>query len=112
MNIRKEVSGTIAIFDLDGNLDSNTSGDVEKVLIPHIDGGGNRIVIDGTKLNYISSAGLRVLLVAARKLKAAEGTIILCALQKHIHEVFEIAGFSKIFTIVATRDEALKQFAA
>ncbi len=112
MNITKESSGTVTIFDIEGNLDSNTSGEIEKVLIPHIDGGGINVLVDGTKLNYISSAGLRVLLVAARKIKAANGTIILCALQKHIKEVFDIAGFSKVFTIVATRDEALAKFPA
>jgi anti-anti-sigma factor len=110
MEIQKELSGDIALFNIDGNLDSNTSADLEKVLIPHIDGGGIKVLIDGTKLNYISSAGLRVLLVAAKKIKAVNGTIILCALQKHIKEVFDIAGFSKIFTIVLTRDEALTKF--
>ena len=112
MEIKKELSGTVTIFEIDGNLDSNTSGDLEKVLVPHIDGGGVKVLIDGTKLNYISSAGLRVLLVAAKKVKTSSGIIVLCALQNHIKEVFDIAGFSKIFTIVPTRDEALKKFPA
>jgi anti-sigma B factor antagonist len=112
MDIKKELSDNITIFEIDGNLDSNTSGDLEKVLIPHIDGGGVSVLIDGTKLNYISSAGLRILLVAAKKIKAVNGIIVLCALQNHIKEVFDIAGFSKIFTIVPARDEALKKFPA
>jgi anti-sigma B factor antagonist len=110
MEIKKELSGDINIFLIDGNLDSNTSGDLEKALIPQIESGALKVLVDGTRLNYISSAGLRVLLMAAKKVKAANGKIILCALQNHIKEVFEIAGFSKIFTIVATRDEALSKF--
>jgi anti-sigma B factor antagonist len=110
MEIQKELLGDVAIFDIDRNLDSNTSGDLERVLISHIDGGGVKVLIDGTKLNYISSAGLRVLLIAAKKITAANGKIVLCALQNHIKEVFDIAGFSKLFTIVLTRDEALTKF--
>ena len=66
-------------------------------------------MIDGGTLDYISSTGLRVLLVAAKRLKAVEGKIVLSSLKPHILEVFEIAGFKSIFPIYATADQAAQQ---
>jgi anti-sigma B factor antagonist len=67
------------------------------------------VVIDGEKLDYISSTGLRVLLVAAKRLKAVDGRIVLSSLKPHILEVFEIAGFKSIFPIYGNVDQAARQ---
>ena len=66
------------------------------------------IVIDCSELHYISSSGLRVFLMALKKISAAGGRFRLCSLQDNIREIFEIAGFNTIFSIFGTVDEATK----
>ena len=65
-----------------------------------------RFVVDFSQLAYISSAGLRVLLMAAKRVKTENGALILCGMQDHIQEVFEISGFLQILTVAGTRQEA------
>jgi len=97
----------VLIIEIHGKLDSNTSAQLEQKLIAEIDGGVTKIIVDCSKLDYISSAGLRVLLVGAKKLKVNNGKIILCSLQDYIKEVFEIAGFTAIFPIHSDLSVAL-----
>jgi anti-sigma B factor antagonist len=66
-------------------------------------------VIDFKELDYISSAGLRVILKATKAVNREEGKIMLCAMQDYVKEVFEIAGFDSFLPIVTTMDEALKE---
>jgi len=108
MEIKQVKHGKIAILNLIGRLDANTSGELESVLIPMIDGGEKKIILDFSALEYISSAGLRLLLLSAKKLRNNKGEIILCSMKDFIKEIFEISGFTPIFTIVDTKEDALK----
>ena len=107
--VGKKQSG-IYIFTVSGRLDSNTSPDFETRLLGVIKDGDKNFVMNFEGVDYISSAGLRVLLKASKILQNSEGKIILCGLKDYIKEVFEIAGFVTIFPIVSTVDTALNQF--
>ena len=72
-----------------------------------IDGGETRLVIDLSRVDYVSSAGLRVFLMAFKRLTADGGKIVLCSLQEPVRQVFDIVGFYSMFPIVNSRDEAL-----
>lgn len=61
-------------------------------------------------MDYISSAGLRVLLMAAKKTAKLKGKVVLAALCANVKEVFDIAGFTSIFTITDTQEEAIRVF--
>jgi anti-anti-sigma factor len=67
------------------------------------------VILDFSKTAYIASAGLRVLLVTARTLEKKGTTIALAALRPQVHRVFEMAGFTQIFSISASREEAIKK---
>ena len=67
----------------------------------------DRVVLDFSKLEYISSAGLRVLMLAARQAKAAGGTIVISGLQPLVAEIFQISRFTMVFTITPTLRDAL-----
>lgn len=82
-----------------GRLDSNSGPVFEKELLGYIDGGSRRLLLDLSELSYISSAGLRVILVAAKKMKAAGGKLVLAGLSAQVAEVFEISGFNRILDI-------------
>ena len=64
-----------------------------------LDAGNDRLLIELSQLEYISSAGLRVLLVVAKRIQQKGGKVVLCALVPNVKEVFEISGFSSIFKI-------------
>ena len=73
------------------------------------DGSGERhVVIDLAQLDYISSAGLRVIVLAGKRLSAANGKMALCSLKDRVREVFDIAGLSSIFSIYGSHDDATR----
>ena len=109
MEILQEQQGRVIILSLIGRLDANTSKDLEGKLLPLLDADNRLFIIDFAQLEYISSAGLRVLLMAAKKLKPLDGTIALASLKDHIKEIFEIAGFLSLFQIFSGKDDAIKQ---
>ena len=107
MEIAETRHGDIVILGLTGRLDAGSAGALEQQMLGLIDAGTQRLVVDARDLDYISSAGLRVLLVAAKRLRAVNGTVALAALKDHIKEVFDIAGFSSVFPIHPTPEAAL-----
>lgn len=99
--------GDRLVLQPSGRLDNRSARDLEARLLERIDGGEIAVIIDFRELDYISSAGLRVLLVAMKRLEGVNGTLRLCALKDHVREVFEIAGFLEIAPVHATLEEAL-----
>jgi len=108
MNITESKTADIVTLSLSGRLDTTTAKAFEDRLLAHIDSGERRLAIDLTGLEYISSAGLRVFLLAAKRLDSAQGRIALCALTEPVREVFDVAGFISIFAIYDSHQEALK----
>ncbi len=110
MDIIEEKQNDVSIFRLNGRLDSNTSPEFEGRILEIIENGSNKLIIDFEALEYISSAGLRVVNKTLRQLKTSEGKLILCSMQDYVKEVFEIAGFDSFIPIVSDMDEALLKF--
>ena len=110
MEVVEKKQNGICILGLLGRLDSNTSPDFEEKIFGVIEDGTRSVIVDFESLDYISSAGLRVLLKAAKELKRSEGKIVLCSMKEYIKEVFEIAGFVSLFPIVSSVGDAIKKF--
>ncbi|MBW2410530.1 MAG: STAS domain-containing protein [Deltaproteobacteria bacterium] len=110
MEIIEEKHEAISIYKLNGRLDSNTSQGFEKKIFDAISDGSKNMIVDFKDLDYISSAGLRVILKATKALNREDGKIMLCSMQDYVKEVFEIAGFDSFLPIVGTMDEALQSF--
>jgi anti-anti-sigma factor len=107
MEIKEEKRGEVKIIGLRGRLDTETSPSVEKRLMNLMDQGERRLVFDFSELTYISSSGLRVLIEVVRNLQKTNGKLALAALSDHVHEIIKIAGFTSIFSIYPTCDEAV-----
>lgn len=99
MNISEEAVNGVTILRTEGRIDSGNAGEFEACLVKAVGGGANRLVVDMAKLSYISSAGLRCLLIAAKKARPSGGRIALSAMAPHIREVFDLSGFSSLFEI-------------
>ncbi|ABI69093.1 STAS domain-containing protein [Syntrophomonas wolfei] len=110
MDIKEIKKDQATVIMVEGRLDSSTSGMLEKKLLSLMETGEKNFLLDFSGMDYISSAGLRVLLMAAKKSKTTGGKVLLSALTDNVKEVFDIAGFTDIFTIFANAEEALKDF--
>ena len=99
MDFAYELSGDVVIVRLSGRLDSSTAQSAEEDFVRLLAGGALHLAIDLSNLEYISSAGLRVLLVVAKRLQQAKGRIVLFGLVRNVREVFAISGFDRIFAI-------------
>ena len=106
MEISTRTSNGVHIVAMAGSLDSTTSPQAQKELDAVI-AGANKVVLDFSALDYISSAGLRVLLGAAKQLRAKGGTLRMFGLNQSVREVFEISGFATILAVSASESEAL-----
>jgi anti-anti-sigma factor len=73
-------------------------------------GGSKKLAVDFSALDYISSAGLRVLLGAAKQLKASGGSLRTFGLNDSVREVFDISGFSTILSVYPAESDAMKGF--
>lgn len=87
-----------SVVQLHGRLDTITAADFEAKILPLIIPGA-RLLVDCSGMNYISSSGLRIFLMAYKKIAEAGGQLRLCCLQPNIREIFDISGFSRIFSI-------------
>lgn len=110
MEIMEQRKGAVVLLALKGRLDASTAVRLEEKFLALIDGGETKFALNLLQLDYISSAGLRVLLMAAKRLKTTNGKIVLLSLKDQIREVFEIAGFAAIFPIFDVETDALKSF--
>lgn len=97
----------IAILTVNGRLDTLSSGSLDIKLKELLDNNVDNIVIDFSTLDFISSSGLRVLLTTAKKVKTSNGKLALCALQQNVKEVFDVAGFTMLFSIFPSQNEAV-----
>ena len=97
MNIEKKLDGSTLTLSLDGRLDTTTSPDLEETLASSLDG-VTALVFDFAKLDYLSSAGLRVLLSAQKRMNK-QGSMKLVRVNDAVKEVFEITGFSDFLTV-------------
>ncbi len=110
MEISELKTNQCVIIGITGRLDTTNYSILEKKLMDLIEAHNDKILVDCAKMDYVSSSGLRILLMALKKITMAKGKFVLCSLQENIREIFEISGFTNIFEIYATQDEALKVF--
>ncbi len=107
LEIRESREAEILVLELLGRLDTKTSGALEKSVATHLGAGQRRFILDLAGMEYVSSAGLRIFLMLAKKVTGSTGGLALCGLNPQVKEVFDIAGFTRLFTLAATRAEAL-----
>ena len=90
-----------------GRIDSSNAYEFERALKTVIADNARAVLMDFEKLSYISSAGLRIVLLTAKSLRMQDARFALCSLSNQIQEVFEISGFDTIITIRQSRADAL-----
>ena len=107
MDIQEETQGSLVVVAPSGRVDGFTSPELEKRISEIIERGDHRVLLDCENMEYISSAGLRVVLVSAKKCQNEGGKLAVCALQPSCKSVMEVSGFLNMLEYHDTRDAAL-----
>ncbi len=110
MDFTVDELGDVRAVRIAGNLDTQTSPVAQDQLMQLIDDGATKILVDFEDLNYISSSGLRMLLVAHSRLEDTSGQLRICNPNTMVREVFETSGFLEIFSVYTSQAEALDGF--
>ena len=107
MEIKTEKEKNITVVTVEGKIDAVTAPTFEKALLNLIDKGEFSFLLNFSKLEYISSAGLRSILAVAKQLKSKDGRILFLGLRGPVKDVFNISGFGTIFKVFENREDAL-----
>jgi len=110
MEITEKKTEKCTVIGINGRLDTTNYPVLEKKLMEMIDTGQVRLLISLSQMDYVSSSGLRILLMALKRITVAKGKFALCSLQENIKEIFEISGFTNIFEIYDDEEKGLKGF--
>lgn len=110
MNIKQESEGNVVILALNGRLDTLNYSLLENELAFLIEKNQKDIILDCQDLDYVSSSGLRVLLLALKRVKAVHGRFTICNLQPQIIQIFKISGFDHLFELYPGRNEAISSY--
>jgi anti-anti-sigma factor len=107
MELTEHRDGGTLVLAVGGRIDAVTAKRFEAAVMAPVQTGATPMVLDLDRLKYISSAGLRVILLAAKQQKLKNAKFALCNLHAEVRDVFEISGFAKILEIHPTRDAAV-----
>ncbi|MBM3192811.1 MAG: STAS domain-containing protein [Chlamydiae bacterium] len=108
MNVTKEDLLGIVILRCEGRLDATTAPRLEDEINTLLDQERIKIMIDFTRIDYLSSAGMRLLLSMTKRLKAKKGKLSIFALHDEVSEIIHMAGFEKVLAIYPNQEEATR----
>ncbi|WP_321507988.1 anti-sigma factor antagonist [uncultured Methanoregula sp.] len=111
LQIRQKKAPLADVLYLSGRLDSNTSAELDTVLRNLVGSGSLQIVLNLTDIEYVSSSGLRVMLIWLRKMKKKQGELKIACLKPRVKEILFFAGFNRLFNLYDTEAAALETFA-
>lgn len=107
MNLREEKVGDIMVLEAQGRIDSTTAPALGETLSASFASGYKGLVLDLRQLEYISSAGFRILLIAAKRAEEIGSRFVLCAISGKVRQLFDLGGFLDLFPIYASREEGI-----
>ena len=107
MNLSDEIQGDLTVLSIDGRVDGATAPELERRINEIVARGGTSLLLDCEKMDYISSAGLRIFLMGAKTCQQKGGRMTICSLQKACRNVIEVGGFHTIIDCYDTRDDAV-----
>ena len=108
--LRNDIKGDVLILRFSGRLDAVTTPQIEKQVCQFIEQGQHKLLLDFSGVDYISSAGMRMLLATTKKLKSLSGQMILCSTNANVMDVFKMSGFDHVLQISPNENEALLRF--
>lgn len=110
VEVKEEKNGDVTIFRIRGRLDAVSSPDTEKKIGNCIESGQHQLLFDFSEVDYISSAGMRMLLSTTKKLKNLSGKLIVFSVTPNIMDVLQMTGFDHVLDLAPKEEDALRKF--
>ncbi|MGH6917161.1 MAG: STAS domain-containing protein [Geminicoccaceae bacterium] len=110
MQVQESKKGMVLVVAAQGRLDGSSADEFQGRLSASIESGETRILLDFADLIYISSAGLRILLITAKRLKEGDGQFAICGLTENVASVFKVSGFDGVIKIFPDEAAALASY--
>lgn len=110
VDISEDKQGDVLILHVKGRLDAISSPSAEKKVFDSINCGQYKLLLDFAGVEYLSSAGMRMLLSTTKKLKALSGKLVVCAITTNVMDVLKMSGFDHVLELAKSQDEGLKKF--
>jgi anti-sigma B factor antagonist len=107
VDLREDIAGEVTVLEVKGRIDSTTAPVLGEKLTGALATPQRRLVLDLRQLEYISSAGFRVLLLAAKRAEEAGSRFVLCSVSGKARQLFDLGGFLDLFPISASREEGI-----
>jgi len=108
LEIQVEESEDKSVLRLEGRIDASSASILEKQIGKHLDGKSSKLLLDFTKIAYLSSAGMRILLSATKKFKGQGGLLFFFGMNKEVMDIVKMAGFERILPIYPNEKKALE----
>jgi anti-anti-sigma factor len=107
MDLHEEDVGGVSVMEIKGRIDSTTAPTLGERLTAILRSPKVRIVLDLSRLEYISSAGFRILLLAAKRADETDSRLVMCGISGKVRQLFDLGGFLDLFTIVGVREDGI-----
>jgi anti-sigma B factor antagonist len=111
MKIETRKVGDVLIVEFSGKLDSYSSGDARDRMVNIVQGDDRRVLANLQNLEFLTSAGMRVFVQAAKLLQGKRGELKICSARPEIKEMLEVSGFNSLIAVYDTEEDACSSFA-
>jgi anti-anti-sigma factor len=110
VHLKEDKKGDVIVLRFKGRLDAISTPDAEKRVQEFIKKGEIKLLMDFSEVDYISSAGMRLLLSTTKQLKFLAGHLVICSMTTNVMDVFKLSGFDHVLELTNSEEEALKKF--
>ena len=110
VELKEEEKGNVLVFKIHGRLDAISSPSVEKRILEFIDQGHYKLLLNFSGVDYLSSAGMRMLLSILKKLKSYTGKLVVCSITPNVMDVLKMSGFDHVLELTQTEEDAMNRF--
>jgi anti-anti-sigma factor len=110
IHVKEEAKGDVLVLRMQGRLDAVSSPTAERQVFDFINNGQHKLLFDFAGVDYLSSAGMRMLLSVTKKLKTLSGKLVLCSVTTNVMDVLKMSGFDHVLELTKTEEDALRKF--
>lgn len=110
ITIKEETKGDILVLRMNGRLDAVSSPTAEHTVFDFINIGHYKLVFNFSGVDYLSSAGMRMLLSVTKKLKTLPGKLVICSVTSNVMDVLKMSGFDHVLELSLTEEDAIRRF--
>lgn len=110
IDIQEKKNGSITTVTINGRLDAVSSPLAEKFIFDLINNHQHQLILEFSGVNYLSSAGMRMLLSTTKKLRGVSGRLVVCSVQNNVMDILKMSGFDHVLELIENEEEAIKKF--